>query len=110
MWVQATPTGVQPTSFKAVSMGAMSFQLPGSSRRQRVSSSWYTPTSWGPSSTQVLPFTFVSFKGYPSCKAIIRAAMSAGETPEMRAACPRLLGRMAVSFCRASSRRPARAS
>ena len=31
-------------------------------------------------------------------------AMSAGETPEMRLAWPRLAGRMSLSFCRASSR------
>ena len=39
--------------------------------------------------------------------AIIKAATSAGETPEIRAAWPRFPGRMASSFCRASRRRPA---
>ena len=33
--------------------------------------------------------------------------MSAGETPEMRPACPTEHGRMSASFCRASRRRPA---
>lgn len=37
----------------------------------------------------------------------MRTEMSAGETPEMRSACPRLRGRMRSSFSRASSRRPA---
>ena len=36
----------------------------------------------------------------------ISTAMSAGETPEMRPACPRFSGRILFSFCRASSRRP----
>ena len=40
---------------------------------------------------------------------IISAATSAGETPEIRPACPRFWGRMALSFCRASRRRPSRA-
>ena len=35
-----------------------------------------------------------------------RTAMSAGETPEMRLACPMLCGRIALSFCRASRRSP----
>ena len=40
------------------------------------------------------------------CSQIIRAAMSAGDTPEMRLACPRSRGRTAASFSRASSRSP----
>ena len=40
------------------------------------------------------------------CSAIISAAMSAGETPEMRLACPRFSGRISASFSRASRRRP----
>ena len=35
-----------------------------------------------------------------------RTAMSAGETPEIRPACPMLCGRIALSFCRASRRSP----
>ena len=42
-------------------------------------------------------------------KWIIRAATSAGDTPEIRLAWPRLRGRRLASFCRASSRRPVRA-
>ena len=36
----------------------------------------------------------------------ISTAMSAGLTPEMRPACPRLSGRILFSFCRASRRSP----
>ena len=36
----------------------------------------------------------------------ISTATSAGETPEMRPACPRFSGRILFSFCRASSRSP----
>ena len=43
----------------------------------------------------------------PRCSSqIINAATSAGETPEIRDACPRLAGRTSESFSRASSRRP----
>ena len=40
----------------------------------------------------------------------MRTAMSAGLTPEMRSACPRLRGRMRASFSRASRRSPSMCS
>ena len=46
-------------------------------------------------------------RSLPSCfKSPLRTATSAGDTPDTRPAWPRFLGRMASSFCRASSRRP----
>ena len=54
-------------------------------------------------------FVHIAGHGFRCSRAIIRAAISAGETPEILDAWPRFRGRMAVSFCRASSRKPARA-
>ena len=42
-------------------------------------------------------------------KYTISTATSAGDTPDTRLACPRFLGRMRLSFCRASSRSPSMA-
>src|SRR5699024_9915195 len=39
------------------------------------------------------------------CSAIASTAISAGLTPEMRDACPSVIGRISFSFCRASSER-----
>ena len=47
----------------------------------------------------------VNSKIYMPFKYTISAAASAGETPEMRVACPRFLGLTALNFCLASIRR-----
>ena len=52
-----------------------------------------------------LPRGCCKANSYP-CSQIISTPISAGETPEMRLAWPRFSGRTALSFSRASRRRP----
>ena len=79
---------------------------------QRSCISLRSPASPSPHFTHLSLARSANFTAQP-CRAYFRfssqmsrTAMSAGETPEMRLACPMLCGRIALSFCRASRRSP----